>query len=304
MNSRMSSLKGKFKKFIKEGAFFCTRGQLLNYATLLYDVPTVYPDRGPGRTLKVYEGDTFIVSYPRSGNTWMRFLVGNLANPDADVNYANIEKIAPDIYLTPESFLRKMARPRVLKSHEAFDPRYKKLIYVVRNPVDVALSLFHTLKRTNSKFKYSFQQFVTLYLEGEFDAWFGSWDQHVNSWIHHQTHSNSIHLVRYEELYSDPHAALTSVAKFLKYSVDEAAVRQAVERSSKGEMTRLYKSTGELIQRDIGKGNAGFLMPSEVERDVEIAETDLRRLIDRYSSTMQLLGYSTDGVAARSGFQK
>ena len=37
------------------------------------------------RGLTVYPDDTFLVSYPRSGNTWTRFLVCNLINPDNPV---------------------------------------------------------------------------------------------------------------------------------------------------------------------------------------------------------------------------
>ena len=35
-----------------------------------------------GRDLAVYADDTFVVSYPRSGNTWTRFLVANLVYTD------------------------------------------------------------------------------------------------------------------------------------------------------------------------------------------------------------------------------
>ena len=91
---------------------------------------------------------------------------------------------------------------------------------------------------------------------------------------------------------------LTGVAKFLGFSVDDLAIRRAVERSSKGEMTKLYKSTGELIQRDIGKSNAGFLMPNEKTENSEIAEADLIRLIERYAPTMRRLGYPAEDVDA------
>jgi hypothetical protein len=36
-----------------------------------------------------------------------------------------------------------MPRPGIIKSHQYFDPRYKRVIYVVRDPRDVALSQFH-----------------------------------------------------------------------------------------------------------------------------------------------------------------
>ena len=35
-----------------------------------------------GNELTVFPDDTFLVSYPKSGNTWIRFLIGNLAYED------------------------------------------------------------------------------------------------------------------------------------------------------------------------------------------------------------------------------
>src|SRR5215831_8538045 len=73
-----------------------------------------------GRGLTVFPDDIYLVSYPRSGNTWTRFLVGNLLNPDQPVTFANIEGRIPEIYFGPDRILRHLPRPRVLKSHECF----------------------------------------------------------------------------------------------------------------------------------------------------------------------------------------
>jgi hypothetical protein len=93
-----------------------------------------------GRDLPVYADDTFIVSYPRSGNTWTRFLIANLLHPDQPATFANIERLVPDSEAQSSRYFKSIPRPRVIKSHQYFDPRYKKVIYIVRDPRDVALS--------------------------------------------------------------------------------------------------------------------------------------------------------------------
>src|SRR5215471_15987144 len=85
----------------------------------------------PGRRIYVFPDDTFIVSYPRSGNTWTRFLIASLLHPNEAVTFSNIDRFIPDITAVPRKILRETPRPRVIKSHEYFDLRYNKVIYIV-----------------------------------------------------------------------------------------------------------------------------------------------------------------------------
>ena len=50
----------------------------------------------PGRNLRVYPDDVFIVSYPKSGNTWTRFLIANLVYPEKNPDFSNINALLPD----------------------------------------------------------------------------------------------------------------------------------------------------------------------------------------------------------------
>lgn len=83
-----------------------------------------------GRNFAVYPDDTFVVSYPRSGNTWTRFLIANLVHPDEEVSFANIEKLIPDTSSQSNRALKATPRPRIIKTHEYFDHRYPKTIYI------------------------------------------------------------------------------------------------------------------------------------------------------------------------------
>src|SRR5271163_2666342 len=96
-----------------------------------------------GRGVTVFPDDIFLVSYPKSGNTWTRFLLGNLMHTDCRITFSNVEQKVPDIYGASKNTLKKSPRPRLLKSHECFDPRYRRVIYVVRDPRDVAVSAYH-----------------------------------------------------------------------------------------------------------------------------------------------------------------
>ena len=42
----------------------------------------------PGRNLAVFPDDTFLVSFPKSGNTWARFLIANLVRPNETIDFS------------------------------------------------------------------------------------------------------------------------------------------------------------------------------------------------------------------------
>src|SRR5271165_3422007 len=83
----------------------------------------------PGRNLVILPDDVFLVSFPKSGNTWTRFLVANLVNPDRPASFGNLHKLIPDPEATAKRVFDRMPRPRIIKSHECFEPRYPRVIY-------------------------------------------------------------------------------------------------------------------------------------------------------------------------------
>jgi len=204
----------------------------------------------PGRNLIVLPDDTFLVSYPKSGNTWTRFLIANLVYPETNPDFSNINEVIPDPEALSQRHLSRMPRPRYLKSHQYFDPRYPQIIYVVRDPRDVALSQYHFhRKRRLIGDDYPLEQFVTRFVAGETSV-YGSWAENVAGWIATRHGRPGFLLLRYEDMIADTHAELSKVATFLNIPPDSSRIVQAVERSSASKMremesnqTKLWSST-------------------------------------------------------------
>ena len=197
------------------------------------------------RDITIFPDDVFLTSYPRSGNTWTRFLVGNLVYQNEPVTFLNVERLVPDMYKSSDRVLRNLPRPRIVKSHECFDPRYKKVIYIVRDPRDVAVSNYHwELKLRSVPDGYPIEDFVPRWMEPEFWPRIGSWGDHVTSWLSTRQGSKGFLVLRYEDLKQDPQRALAQAAEFLGIETSMERLNRAVALSSAENMRKLEKQDG------------------------------------------------------------
>jgi len=201
----------------------------------------------PGRNLRVFPDDVFLVSYPKSGNTWTRFLIANLVFPEKQPDFANLNELIPDPEGLSKRHLENMPRPRYIKSHQYFDPRYKKLIYIVRDPRDVVLSEFHfDIKRRAISEDYPLQQFVSRFVRGELNHPYGTWGENAASWFYTRRQGPQFLLVRYESLQSQAIDEMEKIAEFLGVSADPERIAFAIQQSSADRMRELEKKQGML----------------------------------------------------------
>ena len=74
----------------------------------------MFGTHGPARSVRVREADSFIVSYPKSGNTWVRYVVASaLRKKWNGLQLSDMEEVVPDIYACPERKIERMDSPRV-----------------------------------------------------------------------------------------------------------------------------------------------------------------------------------------------
>jgi sulfotransferase family protein len=208
---------------------------------LVYGMKLLLGRDAPGRNLTIHEDDIFIASYPKSGNTWTRFLVANLIHPEEPITFLNIEQIVPDPDLQSRNFLSQCPRPRVMKSHHPFDPRYKRVVCIVRDPRDVAISQYHfQMKRGVIKMGHPIEEFVQRSVIGETSE-YGSWGQNVGSWLIARYNTPGFLLLRYEDLIKRPLEGLAKIAGLLGLKVNDEQLARAVELSSADRMRKLEK---------------------------------------------------------------
>ena len=113
--------------------------------------------------------DIFVVTYPRSGTTWMQMILYQLTT-EGNMNFPHITMVCPwfERLLKDGAAFDALPSPRVFKSHLSYRKIPKgpcKYIYVARDGKDVAVSYYH-FHATHIGFKGSFDEFFERFLKG------------------------------------------------------------------------------------------------------------------------------------------
>lgn len=201
--------------------------------------------RPAGRGVTVYPDDTFLVSYPRVGSNWVRFLICSVTNPEESLTLPAAEARIPGVYVNSDRVLRNLPRPRIIKSHEPFDSRYPRVIYIVRDPRDVAVSRYYfTLKWRGFPDGYPFEDFVRdrFLLPGNAILNTGPWADHVIGWLAARAGQDSFLLLKYEDLKADTAKQLSRIAGLLRVEADSQRIARAIEMSSLQRMRSLDRT--------------------------------------------------------------
>ncbi len=187
----------------------------------------------------------WLASYPKCGNTWVRFLLYQYFHGEVRSS-ADIAREIPDIHYAEEvrpvmARAAKEGRDLLCKTHHPWTPRApgRKYVYIIRHPRDVLVSVmnFHRLMSPTRPFgAMTEHQYVLAYLEKgrnplNYDCVEGPYDQHWKSWLNQNATPGIV--VRYDDLQKDALAELRRMVEFLGPTpCDEARAARAVELST------------------------------------------------------------------------
>jgi hypothetical protein len=200
------------------------------------------PRASRDRFIPHYDRDVFLVSYPRSGNTWMRVAIAEMMFSTSGAGLADIERYVPSIHRPPPASQLVDAPFRVIKSHcqWLWGKEYRKVIYVVRDPRDVALS-YYRYSTSLGYFSGNLDDFLSDTLAGR--VWPCSWLEHVNSWTLFERPGLPARMMvlRYEDIQSNPVESFSKVAEFLGISASNERLLEIVQLSSADRMREKEK---------------------------------------------------------------
>ena len=278
----------------------------------------------------------WIASYPKSGNTWVRaflhaliapgpFDLARLAEtaaneaaaarftaieprPWADWTDEDVARVRP---LAQTALANGHDRDVLCKTHLAVMRHRgrptietavtRRAVYVVRNPLDVAVSYadHQGLPLDRAIGLMNLDGHISPATATHAPEPMGSWSQHVASWTGKP--GPALHVLRYEDLHDDPVAAFSDLVAFLRLAAPAKRVRRAAETVSFEALARREARTGFAERspaqaRFFRSGRAGAWCRA-------LTPVQAARVVEAHRGQMARFGYLGDAGAraARAG---
>lgn len=242
----------------------------------------------------VQADDVFICSYPKSGTTWVGYLLAQFfkrSDDDGLMGLNSFNDYVPDVnaeYFGQGTLDAYRTRPdcRVFLCHAPLDLQLPRVIYVLRDPRDAVVSYWHYKRFLSNDFKLSLAEFIATD-----QHWPCEWDQHAAGWLLPSPRHPRCLVIRYEDLHADTLGMLRKILDFSQIECSEQKMRRAVEQSRFERMRAAEEAhgvpdhQGDKRERFVRKGRIGG------GRE-ELGTLELELLERKYGRTMRALGYS------------
>jgi len=233
--------------------------------------------------------DVFIASYPKSGNTWLRFLLAQVLS-GKPATFDTINSLIPEIGIHHYAAKLLPGTGRLIKTHELYTPCYKRAIYLIRDVRDALLSQYAREKELGLVWWGGLDAYIPRFLNGSINN-FGSWHEHIPNWLDSPlAQRGDLLVVQFEEMRRNPQPNLERLVDFLGYQVSPEALAQAIAantvarlRARENDTQRIHRSTseeGRYVRQGAVMGWRGKLTEPQLE------------LIEKYAGkTMARMGY-------------
>ncbi|HEX6399948.1 MAG TPA: sulfotransferase domain-containing protein [Actinomycetota bacterium] len=230
--------------------------------------------------------DVLLASYPKSGSTWLRFMLVELLT-GRDPEWAFVTDTVPYVGEHRRMAPTLPAGGRLLYTHDRATGRAGRAVYLVRDVRDVVLSEHRWIERGGTHLDLS--GFVTDFVGGKSHL-FGSWADHVRYWLDSRiAKEGNLLVVTFEDLRAEPAARLAEIARFVGLDPSDAEIERAVDDNS---LQRMQAKEGrapsavlrqhDTTERFVGAGTVGGWRSKLTEDEVATVERasheSLRRL--------------------------
>jgi hypothetical protein len=254
--------------------------------------------RGRDDQKQLNSADYVIVSYGKSGRTWLRVMLSRFYQVRCGIpervllsadNFHRRDAAVPRVFFTHDNYLKDHTGNRDDKR----DYYAKKVVLLVRNPADTAVSQFFQWKYRMRTGKKSLNDYpdhgsdISLFdFVAKHEAGLKKIIDFMNLWAEEKPRIKDLLVVRYEDMRARPEETLAGIVAFLGTPGTPEEVQQAVEYASFENMRRLeerrvfWLAGGRMVPKDRANPNTYKVRRAKVGgykdyfEDEEVAEID------------------------------
>jgi hypothetical protein len=218
-----------------------------------------------------------IIGHPKSGNTWLKVMIARLYQVRHDLKPSELigsDELAlrnaaiPRLAATNGYYSYEGSVGRVLAAGAPDAPlRHKPVMFLARNPIDIAVSWFFQFTRRQSAHK---QELINHFIEHPIDRHtISMWDfvrhsdiglpfliDYLNTWERNLKELEHSLLVRYEDLRAAPAATLKKITGLMGESFSDEEIGEAVSFGAFDNLRKL-ESSGFFRRGGMTLRNAG-----------------------------------------------
>ncbi len=265
--------------------------------------------RGREENRKLAQADCVIVSFGKSGRTWLRVMLSRFYQVKHGlaerhlIGFDNLHRknaAIPKIFFTHDNYLKDYTNNADNKS-DYYD---KKVVLMVRDPADVSVSQFFQWKFRMRKAKKEINAYpdegedVSLY---DFimrpNAGLPKAIDFLNLWAREMGHIRDVLIVRYEDMRAQPEATLARIVEFMGTPGTPEQIHESVEFASVENMRGLeqkrvfWLSGGRMLAKDRNNLNTYKVRRAKVGGYREDFTPEQLQAIDAYVESNLLPGF-------------
>lgn len=189
--------------------------------------------------------------YPKSGNTWLRFLLYNysnlLINPERThtISFDRLNSLQSNVMDKGTTFDIEEGFPLFYRTHQIYKRPYNlfdKKIFMHRNPLDTLISAYHFYKNREIPFSDDSKELRTKLQDIDFYV-----SYKIDMWIkfYRTSIKHADFIMNYSKMKQDCRKELSSLISFLNWSYDEDLIKKSVEISDFKKVKQMGVDTGQ-----------------------------------------------------------
>jgi len=163
------------------------------------------------------------------------------------------------------------------------------VIYIVRNPLDVAISFGHHIGKDTDTAIISMCRsgHTTKVFKNAAHEIYGSWSEHVSSWT--RKPNPSLYIMRYEDMHSAPEKTFGALAKHMKMNPSNEQLQKAIELSSFENLKQQEEKEGF---KEKPKAAESFFRKGEADQwKKELTQAQIGKITQVHGTQMRRFGY-------------